>query len=496
MAQSRTFTAIIDQDRVVVVEYRQEKAGFRVIDTRVETRRFSTPEAVADVVIQILGEMSAKRVSLSIVLQHFGSFFHTMLLPAASDDVVRPIILREIQRSFNITDPVVAFVVPGTSDRREPPREAGGLSPKQVLVAGAPQPVVAALHARLTKARIHVEGLTVMPEVFRHLYSALDGSTEATAMLVCLANGPHLAFFVDGSLELAIDPPLALDGEAPLDTAMIVDQIESGAIFLRQQSRGTVATRLLLSAPAEDYDRLSSTIEARTGMHVAPLGGAVGSPEMVVAMGAVLAARESIRLDLFPRAPTLNARIRSATTGPSAIMTVVLAAAAVAVFWAATQFSGLIRTKRDLVRVQHLVEQGLPAVTEMRQSADGRKRIAGIRSSLAFSVEERRRMGDLLLSLTESPSPGARFDSLSVERVSDGWKTTVFGQAAGASGSAAVSAATGLYHHLQQRSPKLKNLDFQINSYVQTPPADSANRTAVDQLFFTITFVAPGPAQP
>jgi hypothetical protein len=496
MAQSRGFTALIDQDRVVVLEYSQEKAGFRVIDTRTETRRFATPDSAVDVVIQLLSEMKAKRASLSIVLQHFGSFFHTIVLPPAPDEVIRPIILREVQRSFNITDAAIAYTTAGSVERRDSARGSGGQVPRQVLIAGAPQGVIEALHARFTKARIHVEGLTVMPEVFRRLYDALDGSTEATAMLVCLANGPHVAFFVNGRLEMAIDPPLALEGEAPLDSAVIVDQLERGAIFLRQQSRGMVATRLLLSAPTADYEGLSSTIETRTGMHVAPLGRAIGSPEMVVAMGAVLAARETDRLDLFPRAPTFDARIRDAVTGPSAITTVVLTAAGIAAFWAAMQFAVFVKTKREVVRVQAQVATALPAVAAMRQSAEGRQRIAGIRSSLAFSQEERRRVGDLLMSLAESAPAGAQLDSFSVVRVGEGWKTTVFGRAAGASGSAAVSAATGMYHHLQQRSPNLKDLDFQVSSYLPREPADSARGAGADRLLFTVTFVAPGPVQP
>jgi hypothetical protein len=496
MAKPRGFTALIDQDRVVVLEYLQEKAGFRVIDTRTETRRFSTPDEAADVVSQLLSELKAKRVSLSIVLQHFGSFFHTIVLPPAPDEVIRPIILREVQRSFNITDAAVAYSTTGPVERRDSPRSGSGQVPRQVLIAGAPQGVVASLHARFTKARIHVEGLTVMPEVFRRLYDALDGSTEATAMLVCLANGPHVAFFVNGRLEMAIDPPLALEGEAPLDSAVIVDQLERGAIFLRQQSRGTVATRLLLSAPAADYESLSSIIEARTGMRVAPLGRDIGSPEMVVALGAVLAARATDRLDLFPRAPTFDARVRDAVTGPSAITTVVLTAAAVAVFWAAMQFALFLRTKRDVVTVQAQVARALPAVGGMRQSAQGRQRIAGIRAALAFSQAERSVVSSLLTSLAESAPAGAQLDSFAVVRVGQGWKTTVFGRAAGASGSAALSAATGMYRRLQQRSPKLKELDFQVSSYLPRPAADSGAGTGADQLLFTVTFVAPAAAQP
>jgi hypothetical protein len=182
--------------------------------------------------------------------------------------------------------------------------------------------------------------------------------------------------------------------------------------------------------------------------------------------------------------------------GPSAITTVVLTAAALAAFWAVMQFAVFLRTKQDIVRAQGQVATALPSLARMRQSAEGRHRIAGIRSTLAFSQEERRRIGDLLMSLAESAPTGAQLDSFSVERVGQGWKTTVFGRAAGMSGSAAVSAATGMYHRLQQRSPKLKDLDFQVSSYLPRPPADSTRGPGADQLLFTVTFVAPGPAQP
>lgn len=501
MARARTFTALIDQDRVVVLEYAQEKSGFRVIDTRTEIRRSTTADAVAEVVIQLLAQMKAGRnVSLSAVLQHFGSFFHTIALPPAPDEILRPVILREIQRSFNITDPAIAYVTGPQVERREAPRDGTSVVPHQMLVAGAPKSVVSALEAVLTKARIRVEGLTVIPEVFRRLYDALDGSTEATAVLVCLANGPHVAFFVNGRLELAIEPPLALEGEAPLDSAVIIDQLERGAIFLRQQSRGTVATRLLLSAPESDYEALASAIETRTGMHVAPLGRNIGPPETIIAMGAVLAARGSDRLDLFPRAPTIEVRLRRAVSGPSAITTTALAAAGIAFLWAATQFAGFTRERQALLRLQNQVATAMPAVSSMRQSADGRARIASIRASLASSQDDRHRVGDLLSNIAASAPPGAQLDSFSIERIPDGWKAVIFARAAGATGAAAVTTATSMFHFLERRSPRLKDLDFQVSSYQPTAAAagqqPGPTHTGQNQLLFSVSFIAPaGPSR-
>ena len=497
MAARRTFAALIDQDSVMCIEYAQEKAGFRLLDTRVETRRFSAPDAAADAAIDLLADMNAPaRPTLSIVLAALRIVLsHARAAARRRKRSLRPIILREIQRSFNITDPAIAFV--------DQDRSSGAMlrarvvtPPQQVLIAGAPQSVVSAIQSRLTKAKIEVEGMTVMPEVFRRLYDGLDGSTEATAMLVCLANGPHVAFFVNGHLEMAIDPPLALEGEAPLDSAVIVDQLERGAIFLRQQARGTVATRLLLAAPAEDFENISSTVEARTGMRVAPLGSAVGSPETIVAMGAVLAARQPNRLDLFPRAPTFDARVRRAVRGPAALTSAVMAFAGLAVVWAVIQFATLMRVERDTTAAQAQVTKSLTAVSGMRASAAGRARIAGIRSALAASRDEHRRVADVLRRLAESAPQGAQLDSFSIERIGSGWKTTIFGRAAGTTGSAAVTAATAMYHHLQGESPKLKNLEFAVSAYLPKKEGDSSKVANLNRLLFTIAFLAPSESQP
>ena len=320
LARPRTFAALIDQESVVLLEYRQEETGFRLLDSRRRQQRWASPEDAADGVVALLDEMDAGNATVSVVLQHFGSFFHTLLLPPSGPEISQ-VIQDEIQHAFNIADPVFAFGV-GNAERR------------QLLIGGAPRSVVDAIRSRFVRNHVRVDILTVTPDVFRRLFETLDRSVETTALLVCLGNGPHLAFFVNGRLELAIEPQLTLEGESPLDSAVIVEQLERGAIFLRQQARGAVATRLLLSAPADVYEAMASTIEARTGMDVAPLGRGIGSPESVVAMGAVVAARGTEKLDFFPRPPAFEQRLKRAVSTPTLITTIFLTVAAVAALWA------------------------------------------------------------------------------------------------------------------------------------------------------------------
>src|SRR3954462_2440062 len=122
MAASRSFAALIDQDSVVVIEYGQERAGFRLIGAQTRSQRYASAEAAADAVVEMLAGMKAKNASVSIVLQHFGSFFHTLVVPPVADEHMRPIIVNEVRRSFNIADPAVAYTTGEKVERRDAAR--------------------------------------------------------------------------------------------------------------------------------------------------------------------------------------------------------------------------------------------------------------------------------------------------------------------------------------------------------------------------------------
>ena len=460
----RAFAALIDQDGVALVEYKQEKDGFRVLGARLETRHFETIEVASDAVIGMLEAERATNASLAIAVQHFGSFYHSMVLPEATDEILRPIIVREVQRVFDVADPVIAFSRGPTVDRREAPRGEAAKPPRQVQAAGMPRQVLNGLQARLNAAGVTVKVLTVVPETLRRVYDALAGSADPTALLVCRASGPNLAYLIDGRIERAIEPPIALEGERSIDPAVVVDQVERGAVFLRQQTRGSAATRILLAAQPADYPAIAQALEARTSMTVQPLAKSTGAPEAIVAMGAVLESRSDAPMDLYPRAPTLSARMQTSVRGRGALPTAFAIAAGLVALWAGVQFATLTHTRREIVALTDSVNRAQTTIAPLREAVQARAGLATLHADLAGSKIEQRQLVLALRHLITASGRGLRIDNLTVRRTGDGWQTTLRVQSTGATGGTAIREINSMYETLA-RDPAFKSLSFEDDGF-------------------------------
>ncbi|MEO6877343.1 MAG: hypothetical protein ABI205_02600, partial [Gemmatimonadaceae bacterium] len=298
-SQRKTFGALISHDVVCLVECAAEKAGIRVLQQWTDT---GPSASIGDALERLHGLLAANDVrnaTLALAVEQFGVFHHVMMLPGAADDVLRPVVRREVQRVFGVSDPVIVFTRGPQHERREPTRADVRTAPRQLFVAGAPRETINALSQGFSERRITVEIATVVPKAIHSLFHACGGGSEPTAVLVCLDGGPHLSYFLDGRLELAIDPPIALEGDR-LSIPVMLDQVERGSVYFRQQFRGATASRLLLAARHGEYDALAAAIQERMGVPVSPLFAGKASPEAVVAVGAVLEARSPAPLDLYP----------------------------------------------------------------------------------------------------------------------------------------------------------------------------------------------------
>lgn len=483
----RTFGALIAHDGVCLVEYQAERTGVRVVDQWADTGRSASIDEALDRLLSLLSARNAGRVRLSVAIEQFGVFHHVMMLPGAPDDVLRPVIRREVQRLFSLPDPVVSFTRGVVQERRGPSRADERTAPRQVFIAGAPRETIDSLREKLSAKSIEIDVATVVPKAMHSLYEGTGASLEPTAALVCLEGGPHLAFFLEGRLELAIEPPIALEGErAPVP--VIVDQVERGAVYFRQQFRGAVATRMLLAARPSEYQDLSAALESGLGVRVTPLFAGAASPEAVVAMGAVLEAQHAVPLDIFPHPPTLSSRVSAALRGPNAAVGTAVAAAAIAGIWAAAQFTELSSTKRQADDLRTSVRNGIPAVEPIRQIVERRADYAKQVSFIRDVFGERSSLSTSLSTIAQEVPPSVRFDSLRVSRAPAGWSAAIGGEATGATAAQAVRALDAFYQAVRNRagvtSPTLDQFEYPGTGTL----ADSARTGAPVVIQFHLSF--------
>lgn len=492
---ARCFGALIAHDGVCLVEYRAERMGLRVIEQWVDAGQSASIDEALDRLLGLLAARQFSSAQIAVAIEQFGVIHHTMTLPNAPDAVLRPIIQREVQRVFGVGDSVVAFSRAPVAERSESTRRdaAPPSTPRQVFIAAAPRATIDALRDKLEAHRVTVEVATVVPKAIHSLYDATGGAREPTAVLVCLEGGPHLVFFLDGRLELAVDPPIALEGERA-SVARILDQVERGAVYFRQQFRGAVATRMLLAARPVEYDELAAALEERLSVRVKPLFSGASSPEAVLAMGAVLEGQQENPLDLFPHRPTLPERVAVALRGPNAIMAAAGAVAVIAGLWAAFQLASLSSVRRESAKLESQVRSDVAAVGPMRQIAERRYDFA---KEVAFSHDVRAERAELtatLEAIAEQLPPGIHFDSLKVSRTPTGWAGSIGGEASGATAAQAVRSLDSFYQLVRNRrgvsGPILDQLD-----YPATADADSLRKAGDPVVIqFHVAFAMARPA--
>ncbi|MDB4876531.1 MAG: hypothetical protein JWM41_2977 [Gemmatimonadetes bacterium] len=471
MSASRSFGAFVGHDGVCLVEYQVERTGIRVIEEWTDQRLSTSVAEAIGRLVRLVSATGASNPQVALAIEQFGVFHHVMTLPGASDDVLRPVVRREVQRVFGIPDPVFAFTR-GTSleERRGPDRADERTVPRQLFVAGAPRETVDALRDGLVEQGIDVQIATVVPKAIHSLYEASGGTHEPTAVLVVLEGGSHLSFFLDGRLELAIDPPIALEGERP-SVASILDQVERGAVYFRQQFRGAAASRLLLAARDSEYDALAAALEQRLGVQVKRLFSGANTPEAVVGMGAVLEARNNGPLDLYPHPPTLASRLATLVRGPNAFATAAAAVALIAGLWCASQYLALAALRGDAARLSASIRSEIPAIEPMRQIAERRGNFAKQVDFLHAARDERATLATSLGAIAQEAPPGIGFDSLQVARSAAGWIAALEGQAIGATAAQAARTLDSFFRSVRARqgvaSPSLDHFDY------PAPPASN-----------------------
>jgi len=486
-AARRAFGAFLAHDGVCLVEYQRDRMGARVVGQWADAGRSASLDEAIERLVRLLAARGAKNGRLAIAIEQFGVQHHVMMLPDAPNEILEPIVRREVQRAFGLADPAVAFTRGRVAQPRSTPASGTKADPRQTFIAAAPRSAVDTLRMRLAGRGIEIEAVTVVPKAIHSLYEATGAALEPTAVLVCLEGGPHLAFFLDGRLELAVDPPIALEGERA-SVSMVLDQVERGAVYFRQQFRGAVATRVLLAARPDEYDALASALEQRLAARVKPLFAGAASPEGVVAMGAVIEAHHSAPLDLFPHPASLESRVRAALRGPNGVVAAMASMAAAAGIWAAVQVSGFASAHMSADRARVAARMSISATAPMRLVAE--RRVDAVRK-IEFVENSERERAVLSRSLREVAArvpDGVRFDSLRVSRTTAGWVAGISGQASGATAAQAVGGIDSFYRAIRARQEVSQVTLDQFEYPTSTSLADSTRHAADVVIQFHLSF--------
>ncbi|MFI5230227.1 MAG: hypothetical protein ACHQWU_14225, partial [Gemmatimonadales bacterium] len=277
----------------------------------------------------------------------------------------------------------------------------------------------------------------------------------------------------------SLEPPAALANAHPLDPDLVLEQVERGTVYLRQQFRGAEARRLLLAAPATMQESLGQQLEERFGLRVQALMPRIASPEATVAMGAVLEAESEHALDIYPHPPTLFERARTSLRGAQGLATAAAAAALIAGLWATLQITGVHSAERDVQSLRDQINTSLPALAPIRGVVE-RRAAYSERIDIAERVRtERAVLTGQLAALAMTAPASVHFDSLSVTRTPNGWTVSVAGETSSNSAAESVDALNQFYEALRSRagvtSPSLDQFDYPVRTLADSTARADAN---------------------
>lgn len=459
---------------VFLVECHFKGSGVEVLRMVPAPAKLRDAQAAATHLVNALASSGMRRSKLAITIRGFDVGHHVLSLPRAKDSLLDPIVDREVRRlEPQIADPVVGWTpLPAEAAAPDAPAQA------QVLAAAAPRQLLHTIGVALESAGHTLLHVTAMPAAVQRLHDEFDGGDGTTAFVLPLPDGAFLGFFLQRAVRLAVEPPLQ-DLEVP-DALALAEELELGAMFVRQQFRGAQVEHVTLAAPPSFLPDADDAIARKMSAKVSRLDiQGIGSAELA-ALGAILDCRSARPLSLGGSAGA-GAKERAG----DALRTASWIAVAVAVLvggWTVFEAISARRATDRLVQVRRQVERESFGIRPLRETADQRKLMRDALAALRSSGHERVDLARMLGQLADAVTPPVSLDSLHLDRGTDGWVASMAGTAVAETNGRAVQALNEFYRSLPYRVAA-EQLMLEQLSY-----ADSAGIGAVR---FRLSFVLP-----
>jgi hypothetical protein len=475
------FGAFIEPHGIYLIEYRRERDGITIIRHYADDKRVMGLADAGEKIAALIQKSGVIRSRLSAAVRGFGSAYQIMMLPPAEPAVLTAVVRRELARlNPDLESPRVDFVLGGEVDRRQRNRPEGGRPQQEVLVGAAPDLAVSAFGEELAAAGIELDHLTLLPQVIQRLYQRADGSPQPTACFVELAGGPLIAFFNNSQLRLVVEPPVG--GEPTLEARVqtLVEHLERGNLYLRQQFRGVELSRLLIAVNPEEQTEFLEAARSRLGIQVEKFPGPVAPTGALVAMGAVLDAEAEKGLNLSPYAESPESKTerkqrRAAILAGAAVSTL-------AIVWAVFSLAADIKLARKVESERATAEARMNTLAPIRVIASQRQKNAQSIAYLEKISADREHTQEVLRALVRATPPGVQLTTVSLSRSGDEWSVQINGSAFGDTGADVLLGIDRFFHSLPRELPMH---DLVLSELDDTAPGEFGSA-----MKFGLTFVA------
>lgn len=494
----RRFGALIDPDRIYVIEYERKAAGIEIVNHLSVARRMPSIEEASDALVELIRRSPGSgEAQLVAAIRGFGISYQLLTLPPAGADVLAPIIDREMRRLFpDIDDPLVGFALGGNIDRRTgrpaasvkkglPERRSstttGETLPLEILAAAAPRHVVDTVADTVARAGIRLDHLTVVPQAMARLYREVNGSPDPAALTIMLQGSPVIGVFQGGDVRFISEPPSSDDAASSVDVQTVIDQVGRARMYLRQHFRGADIEKIFVSADAADQAHVDAVLNAALNVEVVPLAPAMGPPAAIAALGSVLNAETGAEMVLYPspgdlRRAAEKGRMRTLTLAAAAICALAILTAGFTTVTAA-RTAGDFRAARAEADTQ--MEKIAPALAVIEERSANLDRTSAIRAHIA----RRQNLARVINGIRLAQPPNVGLSSATLSRVAEGWRVEISGTAVGATGADVLEGVAEFSRELPARVP-LQGFALDAFEYAGEAGDMSGN--------FKITFTATG----
>jgi hypothetical protein len=480
IGRSRLVAAYVCPRGVFAIQGRHAGGGIEIEHTIEEPAPLASAFDAANHLVGALQQAGITGGDVTLAVRGFGVVHHVLQMPPASDEILAPIIEREVRRlEPQLGESVVGWIPLPPVEAIGSEGSEGGQQ-RSLLTAAAPADVVGVFEKCLAASGYRLAHLTDLSAAMQRLFEEFDTGADSAALVAPLPDGALLGFSLNGALRLIVEPPLPAGSEH--DVAALAEEVELGAMFVRQQFVGARIERVVIVGSSDALADADSVLTERVRVPATQLGIPGLSPAALAALGALLDARSPTPLALGGAT-----RRRSEARARSTLESIAFAAVVLVLIVGAWTVFETVRARRAAEALQATrrhIEQDSFGLTRLRSTAGQRKQVREAVAAVRLAVGDRVQLQEVLTGIATAMRSPVQLDSIALTRGSSGWLASVTGSVNGATSARAVQSLHDLYRELPDRLP-LDSLKLDQLAY-----ADSSTDGAV-VVRFQLSFAIP-----